>query len=145
MKSFDINKVKQFWLNPDSGMIKELEILETRENGDVVFYMRIKMPLMSDRDNVALIHEEDIEDGGKYISCQTIEWPSKPPMKGVIRMFQQVTSVVKPDPNDPTQTLYTEIDSFDMKGSIPAKLMNLVLASETAKEFKKLYKYAQTN
>ena len=40
---------------------------------------------------------------------------------------------------------YTEISNFDMKGYMPAKLMNMILAAEVEKEFITMYKLMQKN
>ena len=46
---------------------------------------------------------------------------------------------VREDPENPEYSLYTEIDHLDMKGNFPARLMNMVIASESKKEFCLLY------
>lgn len=36
---------------------------------------------------------------------------------------------------------YTEISTFDLKGYLPAKLLNMILSAEVEKEFRTLYNY----
>jgi hypothetical protein len=80
-----------FWVNPPKekqSMIKELKTLENCENGDQILYMRFKMPLMNDRDNVMKVHFEKLEkEGGTYLKCETVDRTDCPPVKGVVRMY----------------------------------------------------------
>ena len=142
MKNVDCTKLWGYFTNPPkSSMIKECKILETMPNGDLLIYWRFKLPLMSDRDNVSYCHREPLPDGnGEYISCLTVERDEVPPVKGVVRCHQQICAYWHVDKEDPTLTRYTEIDTFDLKGYMPAKLLNMTIASETAKEFAVLYK-----
>jgi hypothetical protein len=56
-------------------------------------------------------------------------------------LFYHVQAHLRQDPNDKDLYHYTEFDIFDMKGYIPARLLNMILASETEKEFKKFYDF----
>ena len=69
----------------------------------------------------------------------TIERDDCPLVKGVVRMFQQINGYARYDKEDPTLVHYTEISHFDMKGYMPARLFNMIIASLAAKEFQKLY------
>ena len=120
-------------------MFTEGTVLETFPNGDDIMYMRVKVPFMTERDTVMYVHEEPIEGGGMFFSIQSTEHEKKPPVDGIIRMFQHTASFIRPDPTDPSLHIYTELFVLDMKGSVPALLVNMTLASESAKEIKNLY------
>ena len=61
MKNIPMDCVMDYKVNPPKdkmSMIKEMVIIDSKEDGlnkEILMYMRFKMPLMSDRDNVALI------------------------------------------------------------------------------------------
>lgn len=80
-KDVDFQKIKDLWMNPPKDPnVKEYTVLEKFPNGDTAIYLRFKMPLMSDRDNVFILHHEPIEGGGIYLNVQTIERDDKPPV-----------------------------------------------------------------
>jgi hypothetical protein len=48
---------------------------------------------------------------------------------------------IRPNKESPADTLdYTELSVFNMGGYMPARLLNMVIASETAKDFGNMYK-----
>ena len=59
MHKIDSADIMRYWTNPPlekMSMIKEIKTIEKLDNGDEIFYMRFKMPLMNDRDNICLVH-----------------------------------------------------------------------------------------
>lgn len=88
MPKVDHNEFKKYYVSPPNAddMYTEFRPIETLKNGDAIFYTRMKVPMMSDRDNVSLIHFEE-PDGGVYISTSTIHRDDVPEVKGVVRMF----------------------------------------------------------
>ena len=73
---------------PPSPMITECCELEKLPNGDKIMYHRMKIPLITDRDNVAIFHHEKVEGGGLFLITKSIVHKEKPVIKKVIRMFQ---------------------------------------------------------
>ena len=143
LKGVPVHAMVESYMNPlQTDMLKECETLEKTEDGKTaIMYWRFKMPLMSDRDNVAKICQVPQEDGSIFGYCITIDHEKKPMVKNVVRMWQKV--YFRCSVKDDVMT-YTEISNFDMKGYMPAKLMNMVLSAETEKEFCTLYKHWQT-
>lgn len=77
-----------YWLDPPpNSMIKEAKTLETLPNGDKISYMRIKMPMMSEREAVTKDSVRKLEDGSLFLSVTTVDHPDAPKVKGAIRMF----------------------------------------------------------
>ena len=70
----------------------------------------------------------------------TVDRNDVPLVPGVIRMEQSISAWARPHPTDPSITLYTELDLLDMKGNVPASLMNMFISSEVGKEFESMYK-----
>ena len=55
-------------------------------------------------------------------------------------MYQCVNAMIKKNEESPDDTVdYVECSTFDMKGYIPARLLNMVIANEGSKEFKVMY------
>jgi hypothetical protein len=144
MKDVEPKLIMHYFLNPPkdkANLIKEMRQLHVAPNGDTTVYWRFRMPMMSDRDNVALIRQQELKDeGGIFVQCMTVDRDDVPLVKGVIRMEQSISAWVRPHPIDDSITVYTEIDNMDMKGNIPSSLMNMLLASEVGKEFESMYK-----
>lgn len=73
-----------------------------------------------------------------FYTMQTIEHPAKPVQKGMIRMFYYVSFLVKQEGDDVSMV---DFEHFDMKGYMPASLLNMTFAAETAKEFTNMMKH----
>ena len=100
------------------------------------------MPMMSDRDNVMQIHMSPYEDGSQWICLKTVVREDCPEIKGVVRMFIFTRGIVSVNKESPHDTIdYTELTHFNMNGYFPARLMNMVIAAETKKEYGNMYKY----
>ena len=58
LKGIPAEAMAHYYMNPpESEMLKEVEVLEKSDDGtSCIVYWRFKMPLMSDRDNIAKIH-----------------------------------------------------------------------------------------
>jgi hypothetical protein len=121
-------------------MTKELKVLEKHSDDSFIIYWRFKMPMMSDRDNVMHIMKQKREDGSIFTMLKTVERDDAPLVKGVVRCFcftQGLCTVNKESPDDTID--YTELSYFNMNGYFPARLMNMIIASETKREFGRMY------
>ena len=123
-------------------MIKETRLIEKINEDEEIKYWRFRMPLMSDRDMVFRQFRKTLEDGSKLIFVTTIDRPDVPPIKGIVRMTMSVHGLIKPG-STPGVVDYTELSKFDMKGHLPARLLNMVIASEAQKGVKEMYKHFQ--
>mmetsp|Transcript_8411 Transcript_8411/g.14079 ORF Transcript_8411/g.14079 Transcript_8411/m.14079 type:complete len:182 (-) Transcript_8411:33-578(-) len=131
-----------FLINPPKSVVsavKEHRLIEQETENSAVSYWRFNLPLMSDRDNVMRLQTLDLGDGGIFVWCSSCERKDTPLVPGVIRMFQEFYTFVRPSKEDPNITLYTEITYYDMKGSMPAFLLNMTMAEEAVKETRKMY------
>lgn len=127
-----------YYLNPpQTGVYKDFKTLEKFDNGDVVIYMRIGMPMMSDRDNVLHTTHKEI-DGGTFLNMKTIDHPAQPPVAKVVRMYNHICCYFKQVGDNVTML---DFEYMNLKGYLPASLMNMAIASETAKEFKNMMTY----
>ena len=123
-------------------MIKEQRTIERIDENTTIDYWRFKMPMMSDRDNVMSIHQSLTPDGSEFLYIKTVERDDCPPVPGVVRMFLFTRGLVSINKESPEDTIdYTEISYFNLNGYFPARLMNMVIAGETQKEFQNMYTY----
>lgn len=56
-------------------------------------------------------------------------------------MFLFTRGLIKENKDHPDTIDYTELSYFNLNGYFPARMMNMVIASETKKEFGNMYKY----
>jgi hypothetical protein len=71
---------------------------------------------------------------------KTIKRDDIPEVPGVVRMFLYSRLLLKPCPISPADTIdYTEISQFNMNGYFPERLMNMIIAAETQREFASMY------
>lgn len=130
MQNVYLEDVVDYYINPPPNeLIKEKKDLETLDDGSLIKYMLISMPMMSERDNVIQISQKNI-DGGVFLVVTTVEHPAMPPVKGVVRMFNHVTSFLKQDGKNVKMIDYEYVN---MKGYLPAALLNMTMASEMGK------------
>lgn len=144
-KGIKKDQLLKYYLNPPPGqqqMIKEQRTIERIDENTTIDYWRFKMPMMSDRDNVMSIHQSLTPDGSEFLYIKTVERDDCPPVPGVVRMFLFTRGLVSINKESPEDTIdYTEISYFNLNGYFPARLMNMVIAGETQKEFQNMYTY----
>ena len=120
-------------MNPppeQQGMMEVMETLVDEGPNCKTMYWKMKMPMMSSRDNVLRLQIVDHE-GGRFFVGETVEHPDKPVYPGVVRMFVYTRGYVRPSKDQPNTHDYTELTVMNMGGYIPARLLNMVIASET--------------
>lgn len=122
-------------------MIKELKTIEKIDENTQIKYWRLKMPMMSDRDNVVEMITKDMGDGNTYVQCKSIERDDVPELPGVVRCFLFVRAFIRDSKEVENALDFTEITCFNMKGYFPGRLLNMIIASETQREFGNMYKY----
>ena len=69
----------------DDGLIQDLKCLEKRADGSEIKYWRMKIPMMSDRDNVCQQWVVE-KEGGKFLMLKSVDHKDAPNVKGVVRM-----------------------------------------------------------
>jgi aspartyl/asparaginyl beta-hydroxylase (cupin superfamily) len=116
-----------------------MRVLEKIDENTEILYMRMKIPMCSDRDMILQNVVKNLEDDTQYFHLVTVEHKDMPVIKGVIRMFSQINGYVTKHPTIENCYKYTEINYMDMKGRIPKRLLSMVIAGESAKEVKNLY------
>ena len=138
-QNITVAEVVDYYLNPptDGGVYKDFKTLEKMDNGDVIIYFRIGMPMMSDRDNVLHSSMKEI-DGGTFLNMRTVDHPAAPQVAKVVRMYNHILTYLKQEGDNVTML---DFEYLNLKGYLPASLMNMAIASETAKEFKNMMNY----
>lgn len=95
---------------------------------------------MSDRDGVDHFTVKNIDADTIYFQCISVDREDTPPIKGVVRMYMAINCIVRANKESPNDTVdYCEMSIYDMKGYVPARLLNMVMASESLKEFKNMH------
>ena len=56
-------------------------------------------------------------------------------------MFKSI--IVRPAEDNPNDLMFTDISNFDLKGSVPARFMNMMLTTMVSKGTAKLYEQMQ--
>mmetsp|Transcript_19125 Transcript_19125/g.29311 ORF Transcript_19125/g.29311 Transcript_19125/m.29311 type:complete len:135 (+) Transcript_19125:739-1143(+) len=101
-------------------------------------YWRIKIPMMSDRDNVIKVNFSLHDDGRMFGIVTSVEHPDYPPQPGCVRMhnFMLVTCEKLPNGN----LRFQQLSQANFMGYVPSSLMNMVLCNEVFKEHKLMFK-----
>jgi len=134
-KNADLQKFYNYFDKASGNAIKECTELEVLPNGDKIVYIRLRVPMMTDRDSAQYQHIEKV-NGGLFISSQTVDWPACPPKPGIVRMNMTLYFYIRPDEHDASLTHLTQFLHHDLKGNIPTRLLNMIIAGEVVKEAK---------
>ena len=123
----------------DMKMMKESYLVEQVSPTEKIIYIRFKVPLMSERDNVLRVQRYDNDDGSVFVQLSSTQRDDVPERPGVVRIFAQINVLARKCSENPKVVKYTEISYLDLKGYMPAMLQNMVIASEQSKEIENLY------
>ena len=115
---------------------KELRVVES-EGSTRVWYSKVSMPLMSDRDSLIKTAFTRQADGSALYTASSVERPDFPEVPGVIRMRVFKLGCAKADAGD---LRIVEFASFSMGGYFPMKILNYVMASMLDKQMVELVK-----
>jgi len=121
-----------------SKQIKEFKIFERHEDGiPKIMYSRAKIPFMSDRENLIEFSQKKLSDVESIFVTKTVERDDCPVAKGAIRMDIFKATKALEENGD----LYiTEFSNFNLKGMVPARLLNMIMSSTASKQVGEFYK-----
>ena len=141
----NIDQMFEYMINPPPDpMVTEVKQIKKDNIDSVTMYYRMKMPLCTARDNIVRIDRKHMTPDSQFLTASTVTHPDYPVTKQSIRMYSFLSGWLRPNPENPTNFLYSEISHFDMKGSIPVMLMNMALSSEATVEMKNLAKWMRS-
>ena len=100
-----------------------------------LFYQRVKMPLMSERELITQLSIKNYDSGehaGKslWLMQSLTEHPSFPVRPNCIRMYVQKAFLCWGEGND---CVGREVSTFDMGGYIPRRLINMSIGIQVKK------------
>jgi hypothetical protein len=72
-------------------MIKEFKFFEENGDEDMKIYWRMKLPLMSERDNVAHMKIQHLDGDKIFFKMTSIDHPDYPVDNKIVRMYQNIT------------------------------------------------------
>ena len=122
-----------------SDLMKEFRCIQDNGEEDQIYYMRMKMPMMTERDNVAHMCTKRLDNDELFVQMKSVEHADYPVKPNMVRMYQSITGYSKPHPSIPNCWDYCEIDQLDLRGNFPSRLFNMVLASSCKGEMEKMY------
>lgn len=144
LENVDPHKLWKYITDPPSTeYYLELKSFDKVGDNQVDQYYVMKFPMMTDRDNIVRIKRQPLTADSFYLTAETFDHPDYPPQKKYVRMFQTMQTYVRPNPAVPGNYFYTEISNFDIKGSVPVRLLNMIFPSEAVGEMTMVTKYMQ--
>jgi hypothetical protein len=138
LKNINCMKFMSCILNPlnfKTPQYREMKIVEEIDENSSFWYMKMKVPLLSERDMLLKIQRIYMPDDKCLVISNSVEREDYPEFKGIIRMDMFKMSLCWQDGPDTTMI---EFSSFDMKGSIPASLINMIMAASITKGMKNI-------
>ena len=138
-KDFNMLKFTELAMDPThlkQGNTVFMNSVEEIDENTKIWHGRSKMPLMTDRETLLKFKRMPRPDGSVLFSCNSVERDDVPHAKDAIRMemFKMSHATqVGPDMH------LTEFSSFDMKGSFPMRLMNMVMGAMASKGMTRIY------
>mmetsp|Transcript_14987 Transcript_14987/g.23203 ORF Transcript_14987/g.23203 Transcript_14987/m.23203 type:complete len:142 (+) Transcript_14987:575-1000(+) len=115
-------------LNKDNKQVKESRVVERWPDGlPKLMYSRVAIPLMTDRESLIQLTIDKVSDTVYNFVVESVEREDFPEQKGVIRMETfKASRVEQVGPN----LKIMEFLTFDIKGSVPTMLINMMMASQ---------------
>mmetsp|Transcript_40337 Transcript_40337/g.61553 ORF Transcript_40337/g.61553 Transcript_40337/m.61553 type:complete len:142 (+) Transcript_40337:583-1008(+) len=114
-------------MNKDNKQVKEQRVIERYPDGlPKLMYSRMKIPLMTDRESLIHFTMKKESDTVYQFVTESVERDDFPEKKGVIRMEMFKASRVEQQGSD---LKLLEFSNFDMKGSFPTRLINMMMAA----------------
>eukprot|EP00747_Dinoflagellata_sp_TGD_P189377 gnl/TRDRNA2_/TRDRNA2_49651_c0_seq1.p1 gnl/TRDRNA2_/TRDRNA2_49651_c0~~gnl/TRDRNA2_/TRDRNA2_49651_c0_seq1.p1 ORF type:complete len:234 (+),score=41.20 gnl/TRDRNA2_/TRDRNA2_49651_c0_seq1:87-788(+) len=118
-------------VNPvDLPGLKELVDVETLPNG-YIKYCRVKAPGLSARDHCWKYTVDQRADGSIFCCIRTTTHQKCPEKPGVIRAYYYNATLMEMSSDEPGVMCFTEFIQQDLKGGLPACLMNAALPAGT--------------
>jgi hypothetical protein len=128
---------------PPSAEMLEHRVVEKVDDDSTIMYQRFTMPMMSDRDALFQMSKKKMPDGSSFMMLKSISRDDIPERPGTVRMFMFVRCILSVSKEKPDTVDADECSTYNMNGYFPARLMNMVTASETQRECGAMYKYIQ--
>jgi len=118
---------------------KETKLLERPSETEMVFYMVLDLPMVSDRDYVQRTVGEELPGGGIKMTAQAIEYDAKPPVDGKVRITDaEFTTILMPVEGG-TKTVIQQIGYTDPGSNMPAWIINGQLTGTPYKMMRNLH------
>lgn len=89
--------------------VKESFEIETINNETKQYYLKLSIPMLSDRDDVIQIIIKDLSNDSWYAGLQSVQNDKYPPKKGVYRIQQQHNAYIRRNKFKENTWDYTEI------------------------------------
>lgn len=127
--------------------IKEFRCVQKFNDYHRIMYTRIKLPLMTEREQLVNFELQDIDDTdddprkGKRIICiQSINHPDFPVTPEKVRSDVFKVHMHWQALDNPDDLEYIEFFNFDLKGYMPMRMMNMVISSALSKGIRQVHK-----
>ena len=117
-------------------MMKEINVLERDKNGmPAAIKMIMKLPLMSERENVARTVFEERDDGKFFVLIHSYDRPDCPRSDSRIRIDMFKGVLFWPVENGVRNI---QLQQMNMKGYFPMRLMNMAMSNAFKKQVKEV-------
>ena len=94
--------------------VLERTYLKSTSDNDRLIYSRVHMPFMSDRDYVMQYTKTENTDGSVLLCMRSLDSEEVPPVENVVRMRMFQSQLIKQDPANPDDLLFTDFSSYDV-------------------------------
>jgi len=111
----------------------ERRIVEEVNKDERFIYIRMKMPIMSDRENVLHWKREDINEKESLLLIHSVEREDCPIQDKFVRADMYKCQMVRQDEENPEDLYITDVTNMNPKGHLPTRLLNMALGSMMSK------------
>ncbi|KAJ3317165.1 putative tRNA pseudouridine synthase Pus10 [Boothiomyces sp. JEL0866] len=113
--------------------LQEWKDVEELPDGGYIKYCRVKAPGLAARDHVWRYTIDKRDDGSVFVCIRTTTHDAYPELPGVIRAYYYNSTLLSMSKDDPSVMTMTEFIFQDLRGGLPAWLLNAALPIGTIK------------
>jgi hypothetical protein len=117
---------------PIKNAVEKRVIREIGPNERII-YIRMKLPIMSDRENLLYWKRTDINEKESTLQITSIFDDAVPVQDKYVRADMFKCQIIRQDDEDPECLYVTDVSNMDMKGNFPSRLVNMAISSMMSK------------
>jgi hypothetical protein len=127
-------------MGPPIKAAKSRKIVKELGENHRIIHLIISPPIIADREAVLDWKRTEINDKESLLCIQSTLLDEVPIKEKILRLQLYKCQVIRQCEENPEDLLVTDISNFDMKGSIPTRLMNMALCTMMSKGITELNK-----
>jgi len=118
---------------PPMKNVSEKKVVKQEGPNSKVIYLRVSVPIMSDREQLVHWQRIDLNEKESILLLQSILMDEYPITANIVRAQMFKCMLIRQDDENPKDLRVSDVSNFNMKGYMPARLMNMAMTTMFSK------------